>query len=208
MDEKLKKQLQEFCRLRTILHRRLKNAALPSTRRIMSERNKDLIKAVTRMKMHGLNLLYVAHIIATALREFQAHKERIDREVQNRREVKESRNLLRDKLGRFKQKFPTTGNLVSYVDQAKGNPKDPLGRYYKALNKKDHEIWVRTKLQGKHTDKPIEMHLNKLCIDLGKLFPDEKPDYSLIADLCNIFELSSKKQTYRHIHNRLQRLKK
>ena len=172
----------------------------------------------------------VAHCVAMAeahisiLDDIQADKEWADDKIKqaNRRlqtKIKQATKItgknFRD-LPYDIQNNILFGEIEPYVDSKRKDEKPPAALAYWAADKMSEDAkYCRARLLreptpddgDKKATKPKEKALADFCRDMAALFHEKRfhPNYRLIADISNLFELSKIPQTYDSIRKRFSR---
>lgn len=99
MDDKSRQDLRKFCKRRTEIHRRLKNAGLPSTNKQKKPDSDKTLPATARsLQRKGIKLIEVTHIISRAEQERQIHDSIIKRHKANTSKKRESQKAYKKKI--------------------------------------------------------------------------------------------------------------
>lgn len=228
MDTETRKTLREFCKKRTQIHRRLKNAAMPSTNtKKLFESDKSLEGAARSLERNDIKLIAVAHILARAIKERQLHemiiadhKDSAYRQREAERAYARLQKRLKNRIwGEINKlniswgvnKEDILGHIKSEVRVEKLFQKTTLGKVFEERAKKEMASRIKSRWTKSFGDNSPDIYLNNFCLRMIELYEGKGISLNasyikIIADLINAFSVSPKKQTYHTIHNRISRL--
>lgn len=228
MNTETRHQLREFGKRRTQIHRQLKKAAAPVTNEIKGQKTDEALQnAVKILKENNIKLVAVAHIIARAIQDRQIHenivtehKERVNKQKEAEKEYARLRERVKNKIWQELNRLDVPFDFYKddVIDHMKSEEKikklfrhPALGKLFETWSKKNEAAWRKRRWTKSDSDNPPIVYLNNFCLRIISLYeehdmPLNRTSITVIEDLINAFSLSSKKQTYHTVHNRIVRL--